>query len=59
MAIRYQQHKATNSPASYTTLSVQYRDGLVLTYLFERNSRVTDLMAAIRRAGLVQKVVLQ
>ncbi|MBU2787882.1 hypothetical protein HFQ13_06645 [Acidithiobacillus sp. VAN18-1] len=43
---------------SYTTLAVQYRDGLHLNYLFDRSTRVTDLMAAISRAGRVRKVVL-
>ncbi len=43
---------------SYTTLAVQYRDGLTLTYLFDRSTRIVDLMAAISRAGRVRKVVL-
>jgi len=39
-------------------IAVQYRDGLVLTFLFERSVRVIDLMAAISRAGWVSKVVV-
>ncbi len=42
----------------YSTLAVQYRDGLTLTYIFERSTKITDLMAAIGRAGQVLKVVL-
>ncbi|MEY2342091.1 hypothetical protein AB4090_08290 [Acidithiobacillus sp. IBUN Pt1247-S3] len=41
-----------------TALAVQYRDGLTLTYLFDRSTRISDLMAAISRAGRVRKVML-
>ncbi len=43
---------------SYTTLAVQYRDGLTLNYLFDRSTKIVELMATIHRAGRVRKVVL-
>ncbi|WP_215844001.1 hypothetical protein HHS34_005770 [Acidithiobacillus montserratensis] len=41
-----------------TALAVQYRDGPTLTYLFNRATKIVEIMAAVRRAGRVQKVVL-
>ncbi len=43
---------------SHIQIAVQYRDGLALTFLFERSDRVSDIMAAVSRAGQVLKVVL-
>ncbi|MGE0049455.1 MAG: hypothetical protein AB7T01_11065 [Acidithiobacillus sp.] len=48
---------AFNKPSN-TSLAVHYRGGLTLTYLFERTTKVVDLMAVIRRAGQVRKVIL-
>ena len=39
------------------SLSASEND-LTLTYIFERSTKITDLMAAIGRAGQVLKVVL-
>lgn len=39
-------------------ITVHYRDGLALTFLFARSTRIIDLMAAIHRAGQVRKVAL-
>ncbi|MEY2340915.1 hypothetical protein AB4090_02260 [Acidithiobacillus sp. IBUN Pt1247-S3] len=58
MALSAVSNRTNSKPQSYTTLAVQYRDGLHLNYLFERSTRVSDLMAAIHRAGRVRKVVL-
>ncbi|WP_312283659.1 hypothetical protein [Candidatus Igneacidithiobacillus taiwanensis] len=52
-------HRCTLIPQqSRIQIAVQYRDGLALTYLFERSVRIVDLMAAISRAGRVSKVVV-
>ncbi len=40
------------------TVSVAYRDGAVLTFLFDRSATIVDLMAMVSRAGVVRKVVL-
>ncbi len=37
---------------------VSYRDGAVLTFLFDRSTTITDLNAMIGRAGQVRKVIL-
>jgi len=37
---------------------VTYRDGAVLTFLFDRSTTIVDLMAMVSRAGSVRKVVL-
>ncbi|MBU2821526.1 hypothetical protein HF288_09365 [Acidithiobacillus caldus] len=37
---------------------VYYRDGAVLTFLFDRSITITDLNAMIGRAGGVRKVIL-
>lgn len=39
-------------------VTVSYRDGAVLTFLFDRATPIRDLSATIRRAGPVRKVVL-
>ena len=39
-------------------VAVSYRDGAVLTFLFDRATPIRDLSALIRRAGQVRKVVL-
>lgn len=41
-----------------STVAVSYSDGAVLTFLFPRTIRITDLNAAISRAGRVRKVIL-
>lgn len=58
MALSAVSNRTNSKRQSYITLTVQYRDGLTLNYLFERSARVADLMAAIHRAGRVRKVVL-
>lgn len=59
MAIIATSRPGITEPKSYTTLAVQYRDGLTLNYIFVKVTQIADLMAAISRAGLVQKVVLR
>lgn len=39
-------------------ISVLYHDGATLTFLFDRDTLVTDLNGMISRAGQVRKVVL-
>lgn len=39
-------------------VSVQYRDGLSLTYLFKRSAKIQDVQSAVCRAGQVAKVRL-
>ena len=46
------------SPQNHATVSVAYRDGAVLTFLFDRSTPIVDLMAMVSRAGTVRKVVL-
>lgn len=46
------------SGQSLTPIAVHYRDGLTLTYLFERSATMADIKAAIARAGQILKVVL-
>ena len=43
---------------NHATVSVAYRDGAVLTFLFDRSTPIVDLMAMVSRAGTVRKVVL-
>ena len=45
-------------PAEPIPVAVSYRDGAVLTFLFDRAIPIRDLSALIRRAGQVRKVVL-
>ncbi|MBU2789709.1 hypothetical protein MQE22_12870 [Acidithiobacillus sp. YTS05] len=45
-------------PAEPIPVAVSYRDGAVLTFLFDRATPIRDLSALIRRAGQVRKVVL-
>ncbi|MHB0888073.1 hypothetical protein [Acidithiobacillus sp.] len=45
-------------PAEPIPVAVSYRDGAVLTFLFDRATPIRDLSALIRRAGTVRKVVL-
>lgn len=49
---RYQLHQ---HPLRVT---VSYRDGAVLTFLFDRSMTIVDLRAMISRAGQVRKVIL-
>jgi hypothetical protein len=58
MALSAVSNRTNSKRQIYITLTVQYRDGLTLNYLFERSARVADLMVAIHRAGRVRKVVL-
>ena len=46
------------SSQNHATVSVAYRDGAVLTFLFDRSTPIVDLMAMVARAGAVRKVVL-
>ena len=39
-------------------VAVSYRDGAVLTFLFDRSTTIVDLATLIARAGTVRKVVL-
>jgi len=39
-------------------VTVSYRDGAVLTFLFDRSMTIVDLRAMISRAGQVRKVIL-
>ena len=41
-----------------SSVVVSYRDGAVLTFLFDRSTTITDLNAMIGRAGQVRKVIL-
>ncbi len=59
MALSLAVSRRTQTPQqSHIQIAVQYRDGLALTYLFERSARVSDLIAAISRAGRVLRVVV-
>lgn len=44
--------------ASPIRVAVYYYDGATLTFLFDRDTRVTDLNGMVSRAGQVRKVVL-
>lgn len=46
------------SSQNHATVSVAYRDGAVLTFLFDRSTTIVDLMTMASRAGAVRKVVL-
>lgn len=48
-------HKSSWNPA---TVSVIYRDGAILTFLFDHTTTIVDLMTMVSRAGTVRKVVL-
>ncbi len=39
-------------------VTVSYRDGAVLTFLFDRSTAIVDVRAMISRAGQVRKVIL-
>lgn len=39
-------------------VTVSYRDGAVLTFVFDRSTTIVDLRAMINRAGQVRKVIL-
>ncbi|MBU2783585.1 hypothetical protein HAP99_10430 [Acidithiobacillus caldus] len=39
-------------------VTVSYRDGAVLTFLFDRSMTIVDVRAMISRAGQVRKVIL-
>lgn len=47
-----------NSYQNPSTIAVLYRDGAVLTFLFDRSTTIVDLVAMIGRAGTVRKVAL-
>ena len=46
------------SSQNHATVSVAYRDGAVLTFLFDRSTPIVDLITMVSRAGTVQKMVL-
>ena len=48
----------SKSSQNHATVSVAYRDGAVLTFLFDRSTTIVDLVAMISRAGTVRKVAL-
>ena len=48
-------NRSTQNPS---TVAVSYRDGAVLTFLFDRSTTIMDLVSMISRAGPVRKVVL-
>lgn len=52
--------KGYDRPPTQTSVpvAVTYRDGAVMTFLFDRSTTVVDLAALIARAGSVRKVVL-
>ena len=53
------QHQTPHkSPQNPSTVAVSYRDGALLTFLFDRSTTIVDLVAMISRAGPVRKVVL-
>ena len=43
---------------NHATVSVAYRDGAVLTFLFDRSTTIVELVTMVSRAGTVRKVVL-
>lgn len=45
-------------PQNLATVAVTYRDGALLTFLFDHSIPIVDLMAMISRAGTVRKVML-
>ncbi|MHB1280293.1 MAG: hypothetical protein ACYCYL_03545 [Acidithiobacillus sp.] len=51
-------HNARAATRGQSKVFVLYRDGAVLTFLFDRSTTVVDLMTMISRAGTVRKVVL-
>ena len=48
----------TSPRHNMSAVVVSYRDGAVLTFLFDRSTIITDLNAMIGRAGQVRKVIL-
>lgn len=48
----------SKSSQHHTTVSVAYRDGAALTFLFDRSTTIADLGTMISRAGTVRKVAL-
>ncbi|MGE0047509.1 MAG: hypothetical protein AB7T01_01030 [Acidithiobacillus sp.] len=46
------------SPQNPSTVAVSYRDGAVLTFLFDRSTTIVELVTMVSRAGTVRKVVL-
>ncbi|MBU2793746.1 hypothetical protein HAQ01_10160 [Acidithiobacillus thiooxidans] len=53
-------HRLTplNSHQNPSTIAVLYRDGALLTFLFDRSTTIVDLVTRVSRAGTVRKVVL-
>ncbi|MBU2804903.1 hypothetical protein HF668_07040 [Acidithiobacillus ferridurans] len=51
-------HNARAATQGQSKVFVLYRDGVVLTFLFDRSTPIVDLMAMVSRAGTVRKVVL-
>ncbi len=50
--------RSSPRPQNPSTVAVSYRDGAVLTFLFDRSTTIVELVAMITRAGTVRKVVL-
>ena len=57
-AVAVAAHNARAATQGQSKVFVLYRDGVVLTFLFDRSTPIVDLMAMVSRAGTVRKVVL-
>jgi len=53
-----QQTLDCSSPLTSVLVDVSYRDGAVMTFLFDRSTTIVDLATTIARAGSVRKVAL-
>ena len=51
-------HNARATTQGQSKVFVLYRDGAVLTFLFDRSTTIVDLVTMVYRAGTVRKVVL-
>ena len=51
-------HNARATTQGQSKVFVLYRDGAVLTFLFDRSTTIVDLITMVSRAGTVQKMVL-
>lgn len=51
-------HNARAATQGQSKVFVLYRDGAVLTFLFDRSTTIVDLVTMVSRAGTVRKVVL-
>ncbi|MHB1279656.1 MAG: hypothetical protein ACYCYL_00195 [Acidithiobacillus sp.] len=51
-------HKARAATQGQSKVFVLYRDGAVLTFLFDHSTTIVDLVTMVSRVGTVRKVVL-